>query len=407
MRVGEGIPRRCLTVLCAAGFGMAGLAATPATAAEGQIVGAGQGRAVPGSYVVVLKDEVAPNAVEVNRVASGLAARFGGHVGRTYASALRGFSVTMGEPQARSLAADPAVAYVEQDAILTISQTQSSPPSWGLDRADQRDLPLNEEYQYATTADNVNAYVIDTGIRTTHSTFGGRAASGYDFVDDDTDATDCNGHGTHVAGTIGGGEYGMAKGARLYGVRVLDCQGSGTTSQVVAGIDWVTNNAVKPAVANMSLGGGVQRSIDDAVRKSINAGVTYALAAGNGDALGRAQDACRTSPARVTEAITVSATDRNDKKASWANYGRCVDLFAPGVGITSAWIDDDTATKTISGTSMATPHVAGAAALYLAANPSASPQQVGDALVAAATDGKVDSPGRNSPNKLLYTGAEG
>ena len=214
----------------------------------------------------------------------------------------------------------------------------------------------------------MHAYIIDTGIRFTHSDFGGRATSGFDAVDGGS-ADDCNGHGTHVAGTVGGATYGVAKGVQLVAVRVLNCQGSGTNAQVVGGIDWVTANAVKPAVANMSLGGGANSSIDTAVNNSINSGVTYAIAAGNGNALGQRQNACNYSPARVPNAITVGATQNNDAAASFSNFGTCVDIFAPGVNITSSWSTSDTATNTISGTSMATPHVAGAAALLLQANP--------------------------------------
>jgi subtilisin family serine protease len=234
-------------------------------------------------------------------------------------------------------------------------------------------------------------------VRISHTTFGGRAANGWDFVDNDGVAQDGNGHGTHVAGTIAGSQYGVAKGAKVVGVRVLDNSGSGTTAGVVAGIDWVTANAVKPAVANMSLGGGASTSLDDAVRRSIASGVTYAIAAGNSNV-----DAGSSSPARVTQAITVGATERTDARASYSNFGSVLDIFAPGSGITSSWGTSDTATNTISGTSMATPHVAGVAARYLQSNPGASPAQVSSALVSAATPNKVTSPGAGSPNRLLF-----
>jgi subtilisin family serine protease len=292
------------------------------------------------------------------------------------------------------------VSYVEQNKVVRASADQLNPPSWGLDRVDQRNLPLDQKYSYSTTAANVHAYVIDTGINLTHSTFGGRATSGYDFVDNDSDATDCQGHGTHVSGTIGGSQYGLAKEVKLVGVRVLNCSGSGTTAGVISGVDWVTANAIKPAVANMSLGGGTSSTLDAAVQRSITAGITYGLAAGNDNGA----NACNGSPGRVAAGITVGATTSTDARASYSNIGSCVDIFAPGSSITSSWIGSTSATNTISGTSMATPHVVGAAALYLAANPGATPQQVRDALVANGTTGKVTSPGTGSPNVLLYTG---
>jgi subtilisin family serine protease len=387
-------------VVAASGFA---LTAPAAAAAEGQIRSAGTDQVVKDSYVVVLKDTADLRSRGVAGTRSELVAAYGGRSGRTYTRALKGFEVSVGAAAARRLAADPAVAYVQQNGIYTTQATQSPTPSWGLDRIDQRALPLSNSYTYDTTATNVRAYIIDTGILTTHGDFGGRAVSGRDAVDNDNNATDCNGHGTHVAGTVGGNAYGVAKGVQLVGVRVLNCSGSGTTAQVVAGIDWVTANAVKPAVANMSLGGGVDTAIDNAVNNSINSGVTYAVAAGNGNVFGTPQNACNYSPARVANAITVGATDRNDARASFSNFGGCVDIFAPGVGITSAWHTGTSATNTISGTSMATPHVAGAAALYLSANPTATPAAVGSALIANATSGVVTNPGTGSPNRLLFT----
>jgi subtilisin family serine protease len=308
----------------------------------------------------------------------------------------------MTKGEARKLAADPRVASIEQDSKVTINETQPD-ATWGIDRIDQRDLPLSGTYTYNTTASGVNVYVIDTGVRTSHSEFGGRATIGTDTVGDGQNGNDCNGHGTHVAGTTAGSTYGVAKGASVVGVRVLDCNGSGTISGVVAGVDWVTANAAKPAVANMSLGGSASDALDASVRNSVASGVSYALAAGNGDFLGFPQDACTVSPARVTEAITVGATDNTDTRASFSNYGTCVDVFAPGVDVTSAWKDDDSATNTISGTSMASPHTAGVAALYLADHPDASPTEVRDALVANATSDKVQDPMAGSPNKLLHS----
>ena len=377
-------------------------AATPALAAEptGVIRAAGGDTAVADSYIVVFKD----TAVSRNTVADNarrLVGRHGGSVARTYGAALRGFEVRVDAKAAARIAADPAVAYVEQNHTVSIAGTQTNPPSWGLDRIDQRNLPLNSSYTYPNTASNVRAYIIDTGIRFTHNDFGGRAVSGYDAIDGGS-ADDCNGHGTHVAGTVGGSAYGVAKGVQLVGVRVLNCQGSGTNAQVVAGIDWVTANAVKPAVANMSLGGSANSAIDTAVTNSINSGITYAVAAGNGDIFGNRQNACNYSPARVGAAITVGATQNNDAAASFSNYGTCVDILAPGVDITSAWYTSNTATNTISGTSMASPHVAGAAALVLSANPTWTPQQVRDNLVDNATPNVVSNVGTGTPNRLLY-----
>ena len=366
----------------------------PAAAQEGVIIGANAEDAIDNSYIVVLKD-----GTSVTDVAD----RHGADVEHVYEHALNGFSATMSEAMAKRAAADPRVAYVEQNRVFHTTAEQTNPPSWGLDRVDQRNLPLDDSYSYDTTASNVEAYVIDTGIRITHEDFEGRARHGYDFVDNDSNADDCNGHGTHVAGTIGGSSYGVAKGVELIGVRVLDCQGSGSYDAVIAGIDWVTENASGPAVANMSLGGGASTAVDDAVRRSIDAGVTYALAAGND----YGADACNSSPARTEEAITVGSTTNTDARSSFSNIGTCVDIFAPGSDITSAWIGSDSDSSTISGTSMATPHVAGAAALYLADNPSASPQQVRDALVDNGTSGVVGNPGSGSPNVLLYTGNGG
>nr|CEL15203.1 Alkaline serine exoprotease A precursor [Kibdelosporangium sp. MJ126-NF4] len=370
-----------------------GLAA-PASAAQGQILGLDADGVVRDSFVIVLKN--------AQQTPTSLGQKYGAKVTHTYKSALNGFAATMTETQARKLAADPAVQYVQANRTFRITDTQPNPPSWGIDRIDQRSLPLDKSYTYSTTASNVNAYIIDTGIRVTHQTFGGRAKPGFDAITSGGNANDCHGHGTHVAGTVGGKEYGVAKAVNLFAVRVLDCNGSGTTAQVVAGIDWVTTNAVKPAVANMSLGGGVDATLDAAVKKSIASGVTYAIASGNSNA-----NACNYSPARVPEAITVNASTDTDARASFSNFGTCTDIFGPGQSIVSSWNTNDTATNNISGTSMATPHVAGGAALYLADNPAATPQQVRDALVNAASDGKITSPGTGSPNKLLFTGSGG
>ncbi|MFE5567591.1 S8 family peptidase [Amycolatopsis japonica] len=365
---------------------------TPAQAAEGAIVGAGAEGAVADSYIVVLKDGSTADK-------PSLASKFGGAIGRQYTQGISGFSVALKERQAKRLAADPAVAFVEQNKVLRAEATQTNPPSWGLDRIDQRDLPLDGKYTYSTTASNVNVYVLDTGIRATHTDFGGRVKQGYDFVDNDTNADDGYGHGTHVAATIAGAKYGVAKGASLYPVRVLGSDGSGTTAGVISGVDWITKNAKKPAVANASLGGGASTALDTAVRNSIKSGVTWTIAAGNSNV-----NAANTSPARVTEALTVAAADRTDRRASFSNYGSVVDLFAPGVSITSAWKDNDTATYTGNGTSFAAPHVAGAAALYLSSHTGATAAQVAQALISASTPGKVTNPGSGSPNRTLYVG---
>ncbi|GEC05855.1 serine protease [Streptomyces spinoverrucosus] len=376
------------------------VSALPAQAAEGHIQYEGAANAVADSYIVTLKADRARSGSAEGRA---LAKKYGASIERTYTKALNGYAIEADETEAKRLAADPAVASVVQNRTFTIAGTQPSPPSWGLDRIDQRNLPLNNSYTYPDSAgQGVTAYVIDTGVRITHSDFGGRASYGYDAIDNDNTAQDGHGHGTHVAGTVAGNAYGVAKKANIVGVRVLNNSGSGTTAQVVAGIDWVAQNAVKPAVANMSLGGGADSALDTAVRNAIASGVTFAVAAGN-----ESTNASTRSPARVTEAITVGATTSSDAKASYSNYGSVLDLFAPGSSITSAWNSSDSATNTISGTSMATPHVAGAAALYLADNPSATPAQVSTALTSAATTGVVTSPGSGSPNRLLYVGDGG
>jgi len=380
---------------------------SPAAAAEptGTILSAGGETAVADSYIVVFKDSaVGRNAVDGS--AATLAGRHGGSVVRTYHTALRGFELKATATQAARIAANPNVAYVEQNHTVRALETQTNPPSWGLDRIDQRNLPLNQSYTFPNRANSVRAYIVDTGIRTTHNEFGGRATSGYDAVDGGT-ADDCNGHGTHVAGTVGGASYGVAKSVQLVAVRVLNCSGQGTNAQVVGGIDWVAANAVRPAVANMSLGGGANTAIDNAVNNAINRGITFAIASGNGDLLGNRQNACNYSPARVPAAITVGATQSNDAAASFSNYGTCVDILAPGVSITSAWYSSNTATNTISGTSMATPHVAGAAALVLQANPSWTNQQVRDYLVNNATPNVVTNAGTGTPNRLLYVVNDG
>jgi aqualysin 1 len=354
-------------------------------------------RRIPNQYIVVLKDSVGDVDAEAIRLARDFSGDREG--GQTYRYAIKGFSVRMPEEQAARLANDPRVAFVEEDGVVSLVTTQTN-ATWGLDRIDQRDLPLNATYNYNATGSGVKAYIIDTGIRATHTQIAGRVISGFTAINDGLGTNDGNGHGTHVSGTVGGTTYGVAKNVTLVAVRVLDSSGSGTNSGVISGVDFVTSDhqAGQPAVANMSLGGGISSALDTAVSNSIADGVSYAIAAGNSNV-----DACTTSPARVASAITVGATTINDARASFSNFGTCLDIFAPGSNITSSWNTSDTATNTISGTSMATPHVAGVAALFLETNPTASPSTVTAALVNSSTPNKVTSAGTGSPNRLLYS----
>jgi subtilisin family serine protease len=373
----------------------AGTLAPPTAETAAPVLSAAPGgEPIPGRYIVVLREGVD----DVPGLAKRLTAQAGGELHFTYEHAVRGFSLSLPEAALEGLRNHPQVAYLEQDQVMRAVTVQTG-ATWGLDRIDQRS-GTDGLYSYTQTGAGVKAYVIDSGVRLSHGEFAGRIASGYDAVDGGT-ADDCNGHGTHVAGSVGGTLYGVAKGVSLVAVRVLDCSGNGTTSGVIAGVDWVTSNHVKPAVANMSLGGGASSTLDAAVQRSIDAGVAYALAAGNGDIFGRQQDACNTSPSRVAAGITIGATNSSDQKASWSNYGNCVDFFAPGVNITSASHTSDAGTTAMSGTSMASPHVAGAAALYLETNPGATPQQVRDALYSATTKGIVTS-SSTANNHLLY-----
>ena len=338
---------------------------------------------IDGQYLVVLKPGVGPRRLaEISDLEPE----------QVYTSALNGFSAKLTQGQLNSLRYDPSVAYIEQDQVYTINTTQSG-ATWGIDRIDQRARPLSGTYTYTTTASNVTAYIIDTGIQANHSQFGGRAAAAYDYAGGS--GADCNGHGTHVAGTIGSATYGIAKGVRLRGVRVLNCQGSGTTSAIVAGIDWVRLNAQKPAVANMSLGGGLSSSLNTAATNLINSGVFLAVAAGN-----ESQNACNVSPASASGTVTVAASTSTDARASYSNYGSCVDLYAPGSSITSSWINSGT--STISGTSMASPHVAGVAALYKGTFGDASSSTIASWLINNSTANVITGNPSGTPNRLLY-----
>jgi subtilisin family serine protease len=364
---------------------------SPVSAESGPSFQAASSDVIPGRFIVTLRDGANPMAV---------AADHGVSPDYVYVAALNGFAGAMSDAARSGLLRDARVTRVEPDGIARAWATQSN-ATWGIDRIDQQLLPLSGTFTYNNTGSGVRAYIIDTGIDYAHNEFGGRATFGYDSFGGN--GNDCNGHGTHVAGTTGGTLYGVAKGVALIAVRVLNCSGSGTWSGVIAGIDWVTANHVQPAVANMSLGGGANTSVDDAVKRMIAAGVGTAVAAGNGNQGGRAQDACKYSPARVPQAMTIGATTKTDSKTSWSNYGSCVDWFAPGAGITAAWIGSgNTETNTISGTSMASPHTAGVAALYLQSNPGADAQTVRDALYAKTTKGKVTS-SNTANNHLLFT----
>jgi subtilisin family serine protease len=344
-------------------------------------------------YVVVFHD----HTVNPDGVAMSVTNQYGLRADRVYVSALQGFTAVMSAAAAQNLARDPRVKFVEADQIYKTTTTQSPAPSWGLDRIDQSALPLSNSYTFSQNGTGVHFYGIDTGIFFGHGDFGGRASAGFDAITPSTGAADCNGHGTHTASTAGGTTYGVAKNLTLVAVRVLDCTGSGSTSGVIAGIDWVRQHAIKPAVANMSLGGGLSSALNTAVANAIAAGIVFTVSAGNSNA-----SACNASPASAPTALTVAATDKTDARASFSNFGTCVDLFGPGVGITAAFWPSGTAT--LSGTSMSAPHVAGVAGLYLQTNPAATPAQVASAIVNNASAGKVINPGAGSPNKLLYMG---
>jgi subtilisin family serine protease len=360
---------------------------------------------IKGQYIVVLKDSAfetsrdgrAPSA-DAMGMAAEMAVSYKLEIERVYEHALKGFVLkNAGEKIVEQLLWDDRVAFVEEDGMVYPNPTQSG-ATWGLDRIDQRNRPLNGTYVYATTATNVRAYIIDSGVLASHSQFGGRVSGGASYINDGRGTSDCNGHGTHVAGTVAGSIHGVAKGARIVPVRVFGCTGGSSNSTIIAGIDWVRANHVKPAVANMSLGGGVSSATDTATNNLINAGVTVVVAAGNSNA-----NACNFSPARVANAITVGSTTSTDARSSFSNFGSCVNIFAPGSSITSAWYTSSTATNSISGTSMASPHVAGVAALYLAGAPSATPATVRNFIYSTATPNVLSGIGSGSPNRLLFT----
>ena len=355
-------------------------------AAEGKFIRVDE--PVPRRYIVVFeepKDALARGAVDVNADATQLATSFSANVHETWEHALHGFAAEMDESDAERMAEDPRIAFVQEDGVVHASGTQNG-ATWGLDRIDQANRPLSGSYVYPNEGSGVTAYIIDTGIRVSHQSFGGRARAGYSAINDGRGSDDCQGHGTHVAGTVGSSTWGVAKNVQLVAVRVLGCNGSGTDSGVISGINWVAQNRQGPSVANMSLGGGASAATDTAIRNAHNSGVTMVVAAGNEN-----QNACNVSPARAPEAITVASSTSSDARSSFSNHGSCVDIFAPGSSITSANYSSASGSTTMSGTSMASPHVAGAAALYLSANPNATPSQVAAALTGNASSGKISA----------------
>lgn len=354
---------------------------------------------IPGHYIVVFKSSVSHPAAEAELAMRGL----GGQLRHVYTHALKGFAAAIPDAALPGLRNNPHVDYIEVDQTVALQQTSpENNATWGLDRIDQADRPLSSLYYFNYTGAGVNAFIIDTGVRQDHVEFTGRLKPGYSAVQDNNGTNDCNGHGTHVAGTVGGSTWGGAKGVSLIPVRVLNCTGTGSWSGVIAGVDWVAGSTLRPAVANMSLGGGISTSVNAAVAGAVSKGVTMVVAAGNSSA-----DACNYSPSGEPSAITVGASDSGDARASYSNYGACVDMFAPGSAITSAWNSSATATNTLSGTSMATPHVTGIAALALAANPTASPAAVTSFLTGNATVGRLSAIGTGSPNLLAYSLAAG
>ena len=362
-------------------------------------------RGITNRYIVVLEEKIvgsslAPQAVEAE--AEYLTYAYGGKPDRVYSNVLKGFAAEMSPEQARALSEDERVKFVEPDMEIFPAGSQSN-AGWHLDRVDQRSYPLNGKYDYAETGAGVHVYVVDSGIRVSHADFGGRASVGFDAVGDGQNGLDCTGHGTHVAGIIGGATYGVAKDAYLHSVRVLPCSGGGQVSWLIAGVDWITANRQGPAVVNISItASGISSAMENAITNSINSGITYAVAAGNGGL-----DACNYSPARTAKAITVGAAGEADDRTNYSNYGACLDIFAPGNAILSANHTGDTAVRYMSGTSQASPMVAGAAALYLSANPGASPAAVEQAIKSSSTSGIMSNLGAGSPNLLLYSWVAG
>ncbi|MGK7732271.1 S8 family peptidase [Acinetobacter baumannii] len=351
---------------------------------------------IKNQYIVILNKDAGPS----KDFAQNIAKQHAGKVLQSYDTVLKGFAIylpdTAGTAFIEAMKKNPQVLSVESDTIVNIDATTQSNPDWGIDRIDQKALPLNSTYSYLQTGSGTTAYIVDTGILSSHQEFSGRVLSGYTAISDGNGTTDCNGHGTHVAGTVGGTTYGVAKSVNLVPIRILGCDGSGASSNVIAGLDWILKNGKKPAVVNMSLGGATSSSLDSAVENLFNNGYVMVVAAGNSNT-----DACTSSPARVSKAITVAATDNTDTRASYSNYGSCVDIFAPGSQINSSWIGSNTATKILNGTSMATPHVAGVVAEMLQSTPTASPQTISTNLLNQASSNVVKNPS-GSPNRLLY-----
>jgi hypothetical protein len=351
------------------------------------------GTPVPNEYIVVFENEF-----EAADMMDRMQRWSGGRMMRAFELVLPGGLFRMTPAQARRGAQMPGVAYIEENAVVTLDATQANPPSYGLDRIDQRALPLSRGYDFDFTGAGVNLYVIDSGIRASHVDFGGRASLAADFVGDGRNGEDCNGHGTHVAGTAGSSTFGVAKGVRLFSLRVFGCSGSTTNDKIISAVDFVARNGIRPTVANMSLGGGASTALDNAVNNAVAAGVFIAVAAGNSN-----RDACTQSPARAQRVFTVAASDANDARASFSNFGTCVEIFAPGVSIPSLSNASDTGNRLLSGTSMSSPHVAGAAALVLQQVPTRTPAEVGQALLSLATPNVIRNPGTGTPNRLLFT----
>lgn len=373
--------------------------AAPAT--TNSVLGSSEAKGIiKNQYIVILNKDVGSS----NEFAQGIAKQHGGKVLQTYDAVLKGFAIYLpdvaGTAFVEAMKKNPKVVSVENDTIMKVDATTQSNPDWGLDRIDQKNLPLDSAYLYLQTGSGTTAYIVDTGILSTHQQFSGRVLSGYTAISDGNGTSDCHGHGTHVAGTVGGSTYGVAKNVSLVSIRILGCDGSGASSNVIAGLDWILKNGKKPAVVNMSLGGEANASLDSAVENLFNNGYVMVVAAGNSNT-----DACSSSPARVSKAITVAATDSTDTRASYSNYGSCVDIFAPGSQINSSWIGSNTATKVLNGTSMATPHVVGVVAEMLQSTPTATPQTISTNLLNQASNNVVKNPS-GSPNRLLYKSAQ-